>query len=130
MVMLIVAVGLGIGQAAVATIDLSGDDEMLVFVFLAVASIVVTLPMLFAALMRRLTVFGVLLALLFIGIATTFEWPLFNLVGGSGPSRSIFIVINIGSAAFIVVSAVIVRLNGYCLYACTREIDSQRPIAL
>jgi hypothetical protein len=123
-VMAIAGVGLGIGRVAVSSIDLSGDGEMFAFAFLAVAAIVVTLPLLLGALMRRFAALGVLLALLFMGLVTAVEWPLFNLVGGSGPSKSIFIVINIGMAAVILGCALIVRSNGYCLYGRLRGIDS------
>jgi hypothetical protein len=116
-IMLIVGVGLGIGRTIVSNVEVTRFREILVFIFLAAAAVVLTLPLLLSALVRRMAVLGVLLALLFIGVVTALELPLLNLLGGSGPSAHHFLAINFASAGLILVSALVVRLNGYCLYA-------------
>jgi hypothetical protein len=71
--------------------------------------------------MRRLVAPGVLLALTLTAIATLVEWPLFQSLGGSGPSREHFVAINFASAFLTLVVAVLLRWNGYFLGA--------RPVA-
>jgi hypothetical protein len=114
-VMAVVSVVLGIGRITVSNASFRGDGS--IFIFLAVAAIVLTLPLLLAALMRRMAIPGVLLSLVLTAVATVWELPLFESVGGSGPQTGDFIVINVGSAVFILVVAGTVRMNGYCLDA-------------
>jgi hypothetical protein len=121
-VMLIVGVVLGIGRIAAIRVSIAGMMAP-IFAFLAGAAIVLTLPLLLAALMRRMAVLGVLLTLLFTGFATAWETPILSrLGGGSGPQARDFVAINIGSAAFILASALVVRLNGYCLYTKAEKV--------
>jgi hypothetical protein len=119
-VMLILGVVLGVGRVVIANVKLSGGGETPAFIFLAAAAIVLTVPLLLSALMRRMAVLGVLLALLFMGAMTVFELPLLNRPGGGGPDLRHFIAINVAMAALILVSALVVRLNGYCLYTRAR----------
>ena len=115
----IVAVIFGIGRVAVGQLGEHlnlGRGEAPIFIFLAVAAIVFTLPLLLAALMRQLAVPGVLLTLALIGVATASELPLLKaLHSGPGPKAGDFIAINAFTAAFTLAIAVIVRLNGYSL---------------
>jgi hypothetical protein len=120
LVMLIVGVVLGIGRIVVSNVRLSGTRETLIFMFLAVAAIVMTLPLLLSALMRRMAALGVVLAILFVVVVSAFELPLLSLLGGAGPGKRDFLAINTAMAAVILVSASVVRLNGYCLYARAR----------
>jgi hypothetical protein len=54
----------------------------------------------------------------FIGVATAWEFPLLKeLRSGPRPDFADFVAINSFSAALILIVAVIVRLNGYALYA-------------
>jgi hypothetical protein len=121
LVMLIVGVILGMGRIAISNISFSGSREAPIFVFLATAAFVLTLPLLLAALMRRNAILGVLLALSFIGVTTALEFPLLKSLGGSGPEIGHFISINTTSAGLILVIAFVVRLNGYCLHARDRK---------
>jgi hypothetical protein len=118
--MLIAGVVLGIGRAIVTKVPSWGADEIIIFSFLAAAAIVLTLPLLLAALMRRMAPVGVLLALLFMSVMTAVEMPLLNRLGSGGPETKDFVAINIGIAALILLVALVVRLNGYCLYTRAR----------
>jgi hypothetical protein len=114
-VMAVASAVLGIGRIVV--LNLSAVGEEVVFVFLAGAAIVLTLPLLLAALMRRMAIPGVLLALVLIGVATAWELPLWEKVGEAGPEIGHFVAINAASAIVILVAAGLVRLNGYFLCA-------------
>lgn len=116
-IMVIVSVVLGIGRLVVPHLAMSGSGEVEIFIFLVVAAVVVTLPLMLAALMRRLAIVGVLLALLLVVLGTIVEFPLFNALGGNGPKVADFIAINTFSSLLVLIVAGIVRLHGYCLYA-------------
>jgi hypothetical protein len=122
MIMLIVGVGLGIARIIVSNVRISGTREIAIFLFLAAAAIVLTLPLLFSVLMRRLAGPGLILAILFMVIATASEAPVLNLIDTSGPKMSDLAAINIGTAALVLVITLVVRLNGYCFYARARGI--------
>ena len=87
-----------------------------VIAFLIAAEVVMTLPLVVAALLRRRTVIGVLLALTLIGAITACELPLLKMVttGGSGNVQEI-IALNVGTATVMLALLTIVRLNGYSL---------------
>ena len=114
-VMAVVSVILGTGRIIVPNVSVRGEGS--VFIFLALAAIVLTLPLLLAALMRRMAIPGVMLALVLTAVATAWELPLLESVGGSGPRTGHFVAINVASAILILVVATIVRMNGYCLDA-------------
>lgn len=113
-IMAIVSVLLGAGRAIAPLLSLS-TGEAPVFVFLAVAAVIVTVPLLLAGLMRRLAPIGVLASLALIAAATLVELPLLKALGGAGPQRHHFIAINVASAIVILVVTAILRINGYCL---------------
>ena len=115
-VMLVTSVVLGIGRAIVPLISI-GSREWHIFIFLAVAAIVVTLPLILASLMRRMAILGTLLAIILVGLATAFELPLLQSLGGVGPDAEHFVAINAASSVLILLIVGIVRLNGYCLYS-------------
>lgn len=119
----IAGVLLGIGRIVVTNVSIAGEEP--VFFFLAVAAIVVTLPLLLAALMRRLVIPGISLALLLTGVATALELPLSELVGASGPEMKHFVAINVASSILILLVAGIVRMNGYylCVQPAAAESD-------
>lgn len=115
----IVGVTFGVGRMLLTAF---GDRFTLVggegpiIMFLATATIVLTLPLLLAGLMRRLAIPGVLLALALIVGATYLEFPLMaRLMGGAVPSGLDLAAINAFSAAVVLIIVTIVRLNGYSL---------------
>jgi hypothetical protein len=123
LVMLITGVVMGIGRVVVSNISYSAGEDTVVFAFFAAAAILVTLPLLLAGLMRRLAAPGVVLALLLIAIVTACEPPIrVRLTSSTAPLISYWVLaINIGSAGLIMASALVVRLNGYCLYTRARN---------
>lgn len=110
----IVAVVLAIGRAVLPHMPTAGS-EMSIFIFLAAAAIVLTLPLLLAALMRRRAVLGVLLALGLMGMVTALEMPLLNAFRLRGPEPEHFVAINAASAVVILLFALMARFNGYRL---------------
>jgi hypothetical protein len=90
--------------------------EAPIFIFLGAAAVVLTLPLLLAALMRRYSTPGVLVVLVLIGFATACEMPLLRLLGGgTGPKTEDFVAINAFTAAIMLIVLSMVRLNGYSL---------------
>lgn len=120
----IVGVVLGIGRVVVGQLGdhFNLDREAPIFIFLGVAAVVVTLPLLLAALMKRWTVPGVLLVLALIGLTSAFEVQLLRTIAsGSGPQTRDFISINAFSAGVMLIVLTIVRRSGYSLDAGSRR---------
>jgi hypothetical protein len=116
----IVGVVLGIGRAVVGQLGerFSVGREAPIFLFLGVAAVVVTLPLLLAALMKRWTIPGVLLVLTLIGVVSAFEVQLLRTIAGSpGPKTADFLSINAFSAGVMLLVLSIVRRSGYSLDA-------------
>jgi len=112
----IVSVVFGIGRLVVPLVAGLSQGEEPIFVFLMLAAIVLTLPLLLAALMRRMALPGVLLVLALIGAASAVELPLLqSFHRGPGPAAIDLIVINAFTAATILIVALVVRFNGLCL---------------
>lgn len=111
----IVALFLGIGRVAIPYVDMSGGHEVYIFVFLGVAGVFMTLPLLVAALLQRMIVRGVVAAVFFIVMGTLAELPVFEQLGGPGPDIEDFIAINTAGAMLVLVVAGVVRLCGYSL---------------
>ena len=108
----------GVGRAVIAAagehLNLGGEAP--IFIFLAVAAIVLTLPLLLAALMRSYWVPAVIVALVLIGLATAWEVPLLRLIHSrAGPKVEDFVSINAFTAGVMLLMLTIVRLNGYSL---------------
>jgi hypothetical protein len=119
----IVGVMLGIGRVIVTNLGQSVDwnHEAPIFIFLAMAAIVMTLPLLLAALMQRWASLSVILVVTLIGLATIWEAPLLRVSLGSGPGPNTMdlAAINATTALFVLVFTGVVRLCGYRL-ASTR----------
>jgi hypothetical protein len=118
----IVAVVLGALRALVlliiARIGDKGMGEAAIFIFLAVAAVVMTLPLVMAALLPRLAVLATLAVLVLIGVATYWELPLLSLLPKTaGPDMWHFIFINTITSAWIVVIVGALRVGGYGLAA-------------
>jgi hypothetical protein len=112
----IVAVVLGAGRFAVLRLvqfpSLNGEGP--IFVFLAAAAIVVTLPLLLAALLPRYAIPAVALVLLLTGLLTAWEVPLLrSFHGGPGPDTWHIVTINAFTAAWVLSIALVIRLSGY-----------------
>ena len=111
----IVAVFLGIGRVAIPYVHMSGGNEVYIFVFLGVAGVILTLPILVATLLQRMVVPGVAAALVFVVLGTVVELPVFQQLGGPGPDIEDFIAINVSAAIVVLVIAGVVRICGYSL---------------
>ncbi len=114
----LVAVLLGAGRALVPWLgeELHLDRESPIFIFLALSAVIQTLPLLLAGLLPRWSLLGVIVVLLLIGLATTWEVSLlrhFPGVRGSGPNTRHFIWINVFTSAVILAGILLVRFNGY-----------------
>lgn len=124
----IVGVIFGIGRLVVTHSGMrftpdAGPGTAIVL-FLAVAAIVITLPLLLAALLPRLSIPAVLLTLVLIGATTALELPLLQRVGsgGGGPNALHFAGINVFTALWILAVVATIRLNGYGLVALTSTV--------
>jgi hypothetical protein len=118
----IVGVVFGIGRLVVTNLEdrFRDGDELAVFAFLAIAAIVITVPVLLASLLPRLALPATLVALVLVGFATAWEMPLFRSSGAGrlgGPNAMHVIWINVFTTAWILALAVVARLNGYRLAA-------------
>ncbi|HUE73152.1 MAG TPA: hypothetical protein VMP01_19865 [Pirellulaceae bacterium] len=114
----LVGVTLGIGRILVGALSnrFSIDGEGPIFVFLAVAAIVMTLPVLLAALLPRWAVPATVGMLLIVGLTTVVEVPLLDRIhGGWGPDMWHFFWINAFTAGWIALVCVVVQRNGYRL---------------
>jgi hypothetical protein len=116
----IVGVVFGIGRLVVTNLGdrFIVDGEVAIFAFLAIAAIVITLPVLLASLLPRLALPATLLALVLVGFATAWELPMFDSTGAGrrgGPGAMGFVWINGGTTLWLLALVVVVRLNGYRL---------------
>jgi hypothetical protein len=114
----IVGVLLGVGRLAVTNLAAQFGAglgvEMPAFIFLAVAAIVMTLPLLLAVLLPRLAVLATPVILILIVLATFWELALLRTIhGGPGPDERHLIWINAFTVAWILTITVVVRLSGY-----------------
>jgi hypothetical protein len=116
-IMTIVGVIFGVGRILVTRLGLPFrfDPEAPVYVFLAVAAVGLTLPLLLAGLLPRRAIPAVLLVLTLIGVATAWEPALFLVIlaDRGGPETAHFAWINAFTAATILLGVAILRLNGY-----------------
>jgi hypothetical protein len=112
----IVAVVLGAGRFAVVEFSQHSDlhGEAPIFIFLAVAAILVTLPLFLAALLPRFAIPAVAFVLLLAGLLTAWEVPLLKSVhSGPGPDTLHVVVINSFTSAWVLTIVLIVRISGY-----------------
>jgi hypothetical protein len=126
----IVGVIFGAGRILVgrqgATVRL--DSDVPAFIFLAVAAIALTLPLLLAGILPRRAIPAVLLVLTLIGLATAWELTLWRVIpgGGGGPETGHFVGINAFTAATILAGVAVLRLNGYQLAGSPSSPGSKR----
>lgn len=116
----IVAVAFGIGRLIVPRLGFTSDGEAPIFIFLAVAAIVITLPMLLASLLPRLALPATLVTLVLIALATAWELPMLRSTGvgrRGGPDAMHFVWINAFTTLWLLALVLVVRLNGYALAA-------------
>ena len=124
----IVAVLVGIGRMALPVVIQNGSGVM-IFAFLAGAEVILTLPLVLAALLRRFAVPGVLVALVLIAVATVGEMRLFQTMSSGLSVRfPVLIAANSGTVLVMLLVLTIVRLNGYSLCRC-RSAASRLPAA-
>jgi hypothetical protein len=116
----IVAVIFGLGRLVVTRLgphlSLEGGPDIPIFIFLVVASIVMTLPLLLAGLLPKYWWQAVLVVLLLIGVATAFEVPLINsFASGGGPDVWHLVWLNTFTSAWILALVLVARVSGYRL---------------
>ena len=108
----------------VARLDERGMGEGIIFIFLAVAAVVMTLPLVIAALLPRLALPATAGILVLIGLATYWELPLLNLLPkAAGPDTWHFIFINACMSAWILAIVGVMRLGGYGLAAVNLGVE-------
>lgn len=112
-----VAVLLGVGRLLVATgwIESDIDRGYPFLIVLIAAQVLISVPLIFATLLPRRWLAGVLLALLFIVLVTIGEIPLAKEITKNRPSPELEMIawINFFSAVWVLIFAVIVRGSGY-----------------
>lgn len=114
----IVGVLFGIGRVALPVV-IQNVGGSTIFVLLTAAEVVLTLPLVLAALLRRFAITGVLLALVLISAATAWEMPLLQTLGnGLSVEFHILVAINTGTVLIVLLVLTIVRLSGYSLSTC------------
>lgn len=116
----LIGVILGIGRLAAPLIVHRFEipkNDLFIVAFLIVAQVILSLPLLLAALLQKRSLLAVQLALLLIALATVWEHQLLQLLVGPSPSvvNHLFIAINSGTALISLVLLTTVRLNGYRL---------------
>ncbi len=121
----IVAVVLGIGRVMVTQVALHFQmrGEGPIFIFLAAAAIVMTLPLLLAAMLPRIAPVATVAILCLIALATLWELPLMSsVVSGPGPDNWHLIWINGFTSAWIVAGIALVRACGYQMTTARRPL--------
>jgi len=115
----VVAAIFGAGRLAIAVAPSLAPQmgrETPIFIFLAAAAVMTSIPLVLAALLPRLALAAVILAMIFMSLATVSEVPLLsNFHTGPGPDIYHIIAINAFTAAWILSLAVILRISGYRL---------------
>jgi hypothetical protein len=120
LLLIMAVVGVLIGVERIMVGDLSGLSMLCLCAmsfnsFLALAAVVLPLPLLLAGLLRRWAIPAVLAALMLIGFATAGVLAIETAVLGSTlwPDLRDFVAINAFTAVTILAAAVVLRLNGY-----------------
>jgi hypothetical protein len=120
----IVAVVLGIGRMIIMGLLADGvrsGGQPLILVFLAVAGVIMTLPLVLSALLPRFAIPASLLVLFLIAVGTLAELPLLQMAlpqaGGGGPDAGHFYGINAIQAAWVLLVIGVLRLRGYGIAA-------------
>jgi hypothetical protein len=113
-----IAVLLGVLRWVVTSQVLTFESEALpVWLFLAAAAILMSLPLTLAAMMPRLAGLGVLLIVSSIALATAWEHPLLENLSlhRGGPEVMHLVWINAFTSAWVLAFAVVARCSGYRL---------------
>ncbi|WP_425616999.1 hypothetical protein NA78x_000664 [Anatilimnocola sp. NA78] len=110
-----VLLGLGRMLLSLAWFDLRVDDQLGFFLFLLIAQMIVSVPLIFASLLHKHWLPGILISLLFIALVTVVEWQLSWKLLSIGPvmERGFLAWINFFSAVWVLIFAAIVRGSGY-----------------
>jgi hypothetical protein len=104
--------------AFVARLSDRGMGEAPIFIFLAVAAVIMTVPLVMALLLPRWWIPATAAVLCLIGLASFWELPLLSLLPKvSGPDSGHFLFINAFTAAWIVAILGTMRFLGYGLAA-------------
>lgn len=116
----IIALIFGAGRIAFSlfpVLETVRGGEAMVFFFLAVAAVLLSLPLVPAVLLPKYAASSTVICLLLIGLATTFEFPIYQqtLSGRPGPQFMHFVWINAATAFWILVIGLVMRLGGYQL---------------
>jgi len=113
----IVAIVLGIGRAVVTNMSqMSAGRETAIFAFLGAAAVIMTLPLLMAALLRRWAIPAVVVVLALVGLATYWELSLLKAFQlGGGPTVVDLMWINFVTSAWVLAFVLSARLSGYGL---------------
>jgi hypothetical protein len=116
----IVAVIFGVGRAAAVWIpslsNLGGFMHIFPFIYLALATLLVSLPLPLAMLMPRYAGYAILGMLLLNVLATLIELPLLRrFFAGPGPQLMHFVWLNVFTAAWILAFSGLLRWGGYRL---------------
>jgi hypothetical protein len=113
----VVAVLLGAGRHVFTYVYPTAENQVsttVFMVFLCVAAILVTVPLILVALLPRFAIPAVATVLVLTGLFTAFEHPLYYRLDSSGlPSGLYFVFINGFTSAWILVIALLVRISGY-----------------
>ncbi len=105
----------GVGRMILPLLSASGN-EIINFVFLSLSAVFLNLPLLLAALVKTHAILAVLMSFMLLAVATYFESPILDSLGGSGPEFSHIVAINVFSSILIVVVAAVVRMHGFRLF--------------
>lgn len=111
----------------------SGDPDWLFLVVMITAQIVMGLPLTLACLLPRHVLPSIVLGLVFIGLVTAVETPIFMTVMGDpgGPDELpwLFLSLNVGSTCWTLVFAAVVRWSGYHFGVPTPEsLTASQPV--
>jgi hypothetical protein len=77
--------------------------------------------LLLAAFVKRFALVSVLLSIVFLSVATYFEYSILTAVGGLGPEPAHFVAINLFSSALIIGITAILRANGFRLFVRRKQ---------
>lgn len=116
----IIGVVLGLGRALVLTLLPARawlGGETVIFIFLAIAAIVTTLPLLISSLLPRWALPATVILLVLIALATLFELPLLRALQmrGPGPDTAHLCWINLFTSAWVLIFTLAARFTGYRL---------------
>ncbi|HEX5103270.1 MAG TPA: hypothetical protein VFV87_05640 [Pirellulaceae bacterium] len=119
----VVGVIFGVGRVLLPVVA-QNYAQITIFALLCAAAIVLTLPLVLAALLHRFAVPGVLLVLALIAAATAWESPAMQAMDGtSSVPPELLAAINAGTALMILAVLAIVRMCGYSLVPQPRHMQ-------